>query len=971
MSVEKHGFTTKEVRFVKELDASVTIYHHSRSGARLIHIDANDDNKVFSIGFRTPSNDSTGVAHIIEHSLLCGSEKYPSKEPFVELLKGSLYTFLNAFTSSDFTSYPVASMNDKDFKILMSVYLDAVFFPNIRKIDEIFYQEGWHYELNDKDDELTIKGVVYNEMQGAYSDPSRIFYRHTMKELFPDTGYRFCSGGYPDNITDLSLQQFRDFHKKYYHPSNSYIYLYGKMNIDEMLEIINNEALKKFIATDVDSDIEVQTLFSKPVESECFYPIAATDDETDKTWFSIDFIVNVGDDPVLNFSWKVISHILMNTPAAPLKNALLKAGIAKDVSGGYNNNLKQPLFSIMLKDSDPIHKDTFKSIFFDTLKEICEKGLDKELIEASININEFVLREADMGGYPTGFVYVYNSLSNWIRDYDPISCLTYENDLIETKASLTSKFYESLIQKYILQNNHYVFMTMKPVKGLAEKKHNDQREYLANIKKSMSEKEINDIIETKQKVLQRQTTPDTPDDLQKIPTLNISDVNPIAADFSLSESVKNGVTYLDHDSFTNGIVYLKLYFETNGLPQNLVPYASVLTYILGQIHTKNYHYTQLSNLINIHTGGFNFDYNSYAAHFDADSYRPFIGISSKALVPKTAKMVEMLHELTQNTVFDDDKRLLELLNELKSRYEMMLMKWGTYFATLRLSAYCSESGKFDEIIHGYEIYSFLKNTLIDFEKNKASIIDNFKKTYSMLFNRRNLYVSITSPQTDINTVKECLEPWINSLNDTVYEKVNYKFDFNTTNEAFVLPGNVQYVCKGYSFKKIGYEYCGDMEVLTNITGLDYLWNKIRVQGGAYGVDMDMLANGLVNTVSFRDPNIIETLNAYDELAQYLAEVEMDTREFEKYIIGAVRVFDTPRTPSMKSSIANTYYFKGKTKELIQIQRDQLLAADINKIKQYHKLINDVMRNGYICVFGSETKIKENSKLFNKIINVFG
>ena len=411
MSDLNHGFTIKETRFVKEINANVNIYQHLRTGARLMHIDAADDNKVFTIGFRTPPENNTGVAHIMEHSVLCGSKKFPTKEPFVELLKGSLYTFLNAMTASDFTLYPVASMNDKDFKILLEVYLDAVFFPNLKNIDEIFYQEGWHYEMNDKDDDLNIKGVVYNEMKGAYSSPVRILMQKLSETVFPDTVYKYCSGGIPEHIPELSLEEFRDFHKKYYHPSNSYIYLYGKMDINEILRLINNEALKKFTTLEINSSVSLQDLFKKPIVANCLYAISENENENEKTWFALNFLLDLQNNPALIFSFEVISHLLLDTPAAPLKNAFLRAGIGKDIFGGFDSQGKQPTFSVVLKDSDPIHKETFIKIFFDTLKELCEKGIDKQLIEASINIKEFNLREADMGGYPKGLMYIFSSLN--------------------------------------------------------------------------------------------------------------------------------------------------------------------------------------------------------------------------------------------------------------------------------------------------------------------------------------------------------------------------------------------------------------------------------------------------------------------------------------------------------------------------------------------------------------------------------
>ena len=970
MSKSNHGFVVKETRFVKEINANVIIYQHTQTGARLMHIDADDDNKVFTIGFRTPPDNHTGVPHILEHAVLCGSEKYPTKEPFVELLKGSLYTFLNAMTAPDFTLYPVASMNNNDFRILVEVYLDAVFFPNIKKIDEIFYQEGWHYEMMNKEDELTIKGVVYNEMQGAFSAPNSIIAQKMAETVFPDSTYKNCAGGMPEHIPELTLDEFRHFHDKYYHPSNSYIYLYGKMDIDEMLSLINDEALKRFTAQNIDSTITQQKLFTAPVVTECVYPVAENESESDKTWFALKFLVDLQNNPSLIFSFEVIAHLLMGTPAAPLKNAFLEAGICKDVFGGFDNSSIQPAFYIVVKDSNIEHKEKALSIFFDTLKNLCEKGIDKQLIEASINIKEFHLREADMGGYPKGLMYIFGSLNDWVHDLDPIESLCYEDVLRDTKASLTTPFYESLIKKYLIENKHYGFITMNPEKGLAEKNYNEMKAKLAEMKSKLSDAQIAEIVSQTQRIYERQNALDSKEDLEKLPTLKISDVNPKAEDFSLSaKECDCGATFLEHDTFTNGIVYLNLYFEQMALPQHMLPYATVLTYILGQIHTKNYHYGELSNLINIDTGGFSYAFTSCGDYHNDDKYRVFFNVSSKALFSKTEKMIELLTEITQNTLFDE-VRLREMLNEFKSRMEMSLMQAGHAYAGKRLAAYVSEIGKFDETTGGVEFYFFLKELLSKFDQNKAEIIKNFEQVYKMIFNKNNLYISITSPQNDIEHVKDCLKPWITTLDTAIHKKVQYKFNFEQTNEGFVLPGNVQYVAKGHSYKKLGFKYAGAMEVMGIIVSLDYLWNKIRVQGGAYGAMFNAAPTGMLVANSYRDPNLAESLDNYNGLAEYLKNVAIDEREFTKYMIGAVRKFDVPKTPPLKSYQSDLYYFIGKTQSDIQKQRDELLSADVAQVKAYCELLEKVMQQNVFCVFGSEAKIKENAQIFGKIVNVF-
>jgi len=980
MNESNHNFVIKESRFIKEINANVNIYLHKRTGARLLHIDADDNNKVFTVGFRTPPVDHTGVAHIMEHSVLCGSAKYPTKEPFVELLKGSLYTFLNAMTAQDFTLYPVASMNNEDFKILMQVYLDAVFFPNVHTTDEIFEQEGWHYELLNKEDNLNVKGVVYNEMKGAYSSPIRILSQKVSEVLFPDTAVRFSSGGIPEHIPELSIEQFREFHNKYYHPSNSYIYLYGKMDINEMLHLINDEALNRFGSLNIDSSVDYQHKFKEPVVSQCTYPISDNENEKDKTWFSLSFVLDLKENPALIFAFEVIAHFLLETPAAPLKNAILKAGIAKDVFGYFDGMGKQPTFTVILKDSNPENQDKFKELFFNTLKDLCEKGIDKQLIEASINIKEFNLREADMGGFPKGLMYIYHSISDWIHDKDPINSLAYEEVLSEVKLGLKDKYFESLIENFILKNNHYALVEMKPEKGLAEKNYKEFVQKLVEIKENMSEDEINKIIANTKKLLQRQDTPDTIEDLEKIPVLTLDDVNPKAEDFSFkyNKVVDNSIPdvkdlelkYLEHPCFTNGIAYLKLYFDTNTLTQDLVPYASLLTTILGKIHTKKYHYAELSNLINIHTGGFEFDYNNYSDYHDDDKYKALFTVNSKALMPKINYLVEFLIELTQNTVFTDENQLKDILNETKSRYEMSLMQNGHTFAGRRLNAYFSEAGKFDEVIEGVEMYLFIKNILQNFDTNKEEIIKNIEKTYKTIFNINNLYMSLTATQDDIETIKASLKPWLALLNNEVLPKQKYEFNFTHTNEAFIMPGKVQYVAKGYSYAKLGMTYNANVAVMNTVTSLDYLWNKIRVQGGAYGAMFKVTPDGTVVTNSYRDPNLAESIIVYDNIYTYLKNLDLSERELTKYIIGTIRNYDQPKTPSKKSWYCDYYFFMNKTQKDTQLQRDQILATKLEDIKSYSDMMKKIMDKNLICVFGSETKIKENKDMFNRIINIF-
>lgn len=965
-----HGFELTEKRFVLELNANVMVYKHKKSGAKLIHVDNNDTNKIFSIAFRTPPSDSTGVAHIIEHSVLCGSEKYPLNEPYKELLKGSLYTFLNAMTHKDFTVYPIASTNDKDFKVLSEVCLDAVFYPKLKTIDEIFYQEGWHYEMHNKSDELSIKGVVYNEMLGAFSDPNEVLSFETQKALFPDTVYNNCSDGLPEDIPNLTLQEFRDFHQKYYHPSNSYFFLYGKIDLDDILNMIDQNALSHFNARKLDTTIPLQPLFGFPKEKESVYPILQDDNEDENTWHSLGFLLDLKNDPSRYFSFQVLAHLLFETSGAPLKNALLKAGICEDVMCYFDIDTLQPSFSVTISGSEVKCKEKFKKVFFQTLQKIAKNGIDKQLIEASIAINEFELREATHPVYPKGIVYLLNILPHWIHDFDPIAHLSYEKSVKDAKRGLTTDYFESLIKELLIENKHYTLVTLKPQKGLAEQAHNNLKEKLAKLKKSMSKSEIDNIIQTNKEILKRQTTLDSEEALSKISTLSVNDIDRQTMDFSINidDEADNNFIFHNHEDFTDGIVYLKMYFDPVYLPKKLIPYAKALTFILGKIHSKNYNNIALSNLINLNTGGIELDFGAYENYKDIYDFKPYFSISSKAMLPNMKSMIDLIKELIQNTLFDDTKQLKEILFEKKAFTEMLLMNLGNMFAHFRLSAYYSNRGRFRESIDGIEYYFFLKDLLKNFNKNSEEIINNFYHAYRFVFNNVRTRVSITAPEQDIKSTQEYLKEQMKDLNHFHADSQAYYFEPLTKNEAFIMPGRVQYIAKGHLNKYT--KYNGELDVLEQIISLDYLWNKIRVQGGAYGSSFFFGSKGDVIASSSRDPNLSETLQSIDGIAGYIKKLKLSDKELTKYIIGAIRYYDSPKTPFEKSCLKDLYHFTNRKQDDIQKDRELILDVTPTKLKKYTTMLENVMNQDCYCVFGSEAKIKENNKLFTKVISVF-
>jgi len=966
-----HGFKLIEEKNIKELNSVTRLFEHVKSGARLLHLENDDDNKVFSIGFRTPPKNSNGVPHILEHSVLCGSRKFPTKEPFVELIKGSLNTFLNAMTFSDKTIYPLASKNEKDFFNLMDVYLDAVFYPNIYSKPEILMQEGWHYELENKDDKLTYKGVVYNEMKGAFSSPEGCLMRKIQESLFPDNAYGVESGGDPEFIPDLSQEEFIEFHKKYYHPSNSYIFLYGDGNIDKQLQFINEGYLNDFDKISVESAIKLQKSFSKMDEVKMDYPISLDDEELGKTFLSLNFVS--GDNishPELHLAFEILEYLLLESAAAPLKKALIDAQIGKDVFGSFDNSILQPVFSIVVKNSNESEKEKFEKVVFTTLKNLVKDGIDKKLIEACINITEFKLREADLGGFPKGLYYYITSMDSWLYDKDPTMHLEYESYLSIIKAALTTNYFEELIEKYLLNNTHSSMVILNGKKGLAEERSKATEEKLAKYKASLSEKQIENIIQQAKSLKERQMTPDAKEVLETIPLLELSDIEKKVEHLPIEEKIEQGVKVLSHNIFTNKIAYINILFDAKKVNIELLPYVTLLSSILGRVSTKNTNYSDLSNEVNIHTGGIYFTTDVYGENENFEKYSPKLVVKTKALGSSIPKLFDIIAEIIGTTKFDEKKRLKELIQQLKSRHEMKILDRGHMVAAGRLSSYFSPASAYIEKTTGISFYKFMNEIERDFDNKADEIIENLYKVSKLIFNKNNLLVSVTGENDIYTSFATALPKVINILGDDKLSDAHYDFDLSKDNEGLLTSSDVQYVAKGYNFIKQGYSYSGKMLVLKTIASLDYLWNRVRVQGGAYGGFANIARSGNIVFVSYRDPNVQKTLKAYDGICDYIGNFKASDREMMKYIIGTISDLDSPLTPSMKGERATAYYIRGITDEQRQKERDEVLSTKPADIQSFKALLDDVIKENYFCVLGNETKIKDNKEIFTSLVNVF-
>lgn len=964
-----HGFTLMQEKQITEINSLARVFEHDKSGAKLLQLENDDDNKVFSVTFRTPPEDNTGLPHILEHSVLCGSRKFPSKEPFVELIKGSLNTFLNAMTFPDKTMYPVASMNEKDFYNLMDVYMDAVFYPNIYKYKEILMQEGWHYELENKEDELIYKGVVYNEMKGAFSSPESVLMRKIQDTLFPDTPYGLESGGDPDYITDLTQEQFEAFHSRYYHPSNSYMFLYGDGNILEQLQFINDNYLEDFDRQNADSELPIQQPIGKLKEFELEYPISADESEEEKVYMGLNFVIGTAKDSELYLAMEVLEHLLLATPAAPLKKALIEAEIGKDVFGQLDNGILQPTFSVIVKNTDMHKKEAFKTVFEETLKKLVKEGIDKKLVEASINIKEFQLREAEFRGYPKGLIYNIKCLDSWLYSEEPFIHLEYEAALEQIKSALTTNYFEQLIEKYLLNNNHSSLLILKPKKGLSEERESNLKKKLADYKNGLTGEDLVQIIDQTEKLKERQDSPDSPEALESIPLLQLSDINPKAEKLPLEVKAEKDQKLLFHPVFTNNIGYVQLLFDTTAVKQDQVQYVALLSDILGKISTEKYHYSELSKEINIHTGDIRFIVQVYGDKNDYTKYSPKLTIKAKALMDKLPKMFELIEEITNSTKLDEKRRLREIIREVKSRIEMRLINDGHMTSAKRLLSYFSNQSKYIELLTGIEYFKFLSDIDKQFDSKSDQVLQNLQQVYHAIFNKNNLLTSITCDEKDYQRFLPSFEKYADSLTDNRLEYNVYSFELSKQNEGLLTQSNVQYVAKGYNFVELGYQYTGTLQVLKSIARYDYLWNNIRVKGGAYGAMAGFERSGNLFFVSYRDPNLKETIKVYDGFEKYLNNFDVDNREMTKYIIGTMSGVDTPLTPSMKGERAAEYYIRNISYEDIQSEREEILKTGKEDIRALAKLVGDAMKQDRYCTLGNEAKIKQNKELFSSLINV--
>ena len=953
------------------IQAKGYLLRHKKSGARVLLVENDDENKVFSIGFRTPPSDSTGVPHIMEHSVLCGSKNFPAKDPFVELVKGSLNTFLNAMTYPDKTVYPVASCNDKDFQNLMHVYMDAVLHPNIYQHEEIFRQEGWSYKLDSLDDKLEYNGVVYNEMKGAFSSPEGVLDRVVLNTLFPDTSYANESGGDPEVIPELTYEQFLDFHRKYYHPSNSYIYLYGDMDMEEKLKWLDLEYLSDYEEIQVDSRIKYQEPFTEVVEKEIAYSIASDESESENTYLSYNKVIGTSLDRELYLAFQILDYALLSAPGAPLKKALTDAGIGKDIMGSYDNGIYQPIFSVIAKNAEKSRKDIFVETVEDVLRTLVTDGIDKKALEAGINYHEFRYREADFGNYPKGLMYGLQMMDSWLYDDEKPFIHIEALDTFEfLKKQVQTDYYEQLIQKYLLDNTHGAIVVVKPERGRTARMEKELEEALQVYKTSLSKEEQERLVERTKALEAYQSEPDAEEDLERIPILKREDISREIAPIINEELTLAGVPVVFHEIETNGIGYMDVMFDASDVAEEELPYLGILQSVLGIIDTTHYEYGELFNEINVHTGGIGTSLELYndVTNVKEKAFRSTFEVKAKALYQKLPMAFEMIGEILAESKLEDTKRVKEILAMLKSRLLMKFQSSGHTTAALRAMSYASPSAKLKDMTSGIEFYEKVAYLEEHFEEEKVRLTEILTNLTKKLFRSDRMMISFTASKAGLSGMETMIEGLKKRLFEEETKETPCILHCEKKNEGFKTASKVQYVARAGNFIDQGVPYHGALQILKVILSYDYLWQNVRVIGGAYGCMTNFNRIGEGYFVSYRDPNLKRTMDVYEGVVDYLENFTVTDRDMTKYIIGTMSNIDQPMTPAIKGERSMNLYMNRVSEKMIQTERCQILEAQQEDIRKLAPVVEAVLRADQICVIGGEEKIEEDRELFQNITN---
>ncbi len=951
-----HGFELIREQDIPELNTKAKLYRHVKTGAQLLSMENDDENKVFGITFFTPPPNASGVAHIMEHSVLCGSRKYPVKEPFVELIKSSLNTFLNAMTFADKTCYPVASQNVHDLYNLIDVYLDAVFYP--RLTPEILQQEGWHYELEDVNAPLAYKGVVFNEMKGAYSSPDNLFARYIQQSLFPDNIYQHDSGGDPRVMPSLTYEQFKAFHDTYYHPSNALIYFYGDDNPDERLRIVDNY-LRDFESATIDRSIKPQPRFKAARHITHPYDMGEDGDSAKKGMVTVNWLLEETPDPEKMLALEILAYILIGTPASPLRKALIDSGLGEDLAGvGLETDIKAMYFSTGLKGIAVEDAEKVEALILQVIDKLAHDGIEQEMVEAAMNTVEFRLREKNTGHFPRGLFVMLSALSTWLYGGDPLAPLAFEAPLTAIKQHLAAgeRYFEGLIQQYILDNSHRTTVLLKPDPELRAREDAEEQARLDRVRASASEADLRKIVENTQKLKQMQATPDSPEALATIPTLTLADLDRKNKIIPCKMAEAGGSQVLYHDLFTNGIVYLDLGLNLHTLPQEYLPYVGLFSEALLEMGTEKEDFVKLSQRIGRKTGGIHT--SSFAAMpRGGGASTAWLFLRGKATPAQADDLLAILRDVLLTVKLDNRERFRQILLEEKAGHEAGLVPGGHGVAYTRLKAAFNEADWADEQMDGVSNLLFLRELAETVETDWPSVVEKLETIRRMLLNRQQMIANVTLDAANWAQFQPKLADFLGSL-PAGGGMAAWSPSSGTSNEGLTIPAKVNFVAKGADLYKLGYKQHGSIAVVNNYLRTTWLWERVRVQGGAYGgFSIFDRHSGVFSFVSYRDPNLLGTLENYDGTAAFLRQADLSTEEVTRSIIGTIGDLDAYQLPDAKGYTSLMRYLTGETDETLQQRRDEILSTTAADFRAFGDVLEEVNRSGRVVVLGSREDIE--------------
>lgn len=962
------GFKLLQKEYIKEISSEVLMFEHSRNKAKLTALKNDDDNKTFAISFKTIPTDSTGLPHILEHCVLSGSEKYPLKDVFAELVKGGLSTFINAFTGSDATYYPYSTRNNKEYFNFMSVYLDTTLRPLLTK--HTFYQEGWHYELDKADNPVKIQGIVFNEMKGAMSNPVSILMDKLAQTLYPDSTYSVNSGGDPEAIPDLTYEQFVNFHKKFYHPSNSKIFLYGNADLEEELKFINDNYLKDYDYLEVDSSIDA----GNPITSQQFaafkYPINPSEPDEKRTYIVVGTKITTPDNIKENIAFSIITNILFNSDASILKKNIMKSGIANDLTGYYDDNAFFTSMVTFISGSDPDKRDKFLEIYYNSLEELVKNKLDQDLVKAEINNIEFKLKEKTASAQ-RGISYMFSVLNSMLYETDAIKALKISNILAEIKKeAIEDNLFEKLIEKYLLNRDLSAVVTLVPDKKLNAVKSEKEKKRSADYKSSLSKEQIDELVKFTAEFKVSQESPVSDEDMQKVPKLSLSDIERKSI-FRLPEvSEVSGVKILETELYTNDIIYLSIGMKIDSIPTELLPYINIFTDLLKEIGTKTRDYEVLTKEIAANFGGFNCVFNNITSVDDPNEFTPVMWAEIKTLKEYFPKVKEILIDIINNVSFENKDRIEEIIKSRLHHRDTSLKSEGYQYAVNRINANLNEQGKYLEYVKGLTSYFKYKEVNDNFDSVFDDLVAKMKTIKDLMFRKDNLIINITSDKDGIEIVKSNAEDILNVFSSEPLEKITPQFKAFIPDEAFLTSSDIVFASQGANLFDENFKYTGKVEVLKNYLSSDYLFNKIRIQGGAYGAWVSLNPiSGTMTYTSYRDPNVKKTYEAYEGISEHISKFQIDNDTFDNIKIGAYSAFDPLQSPNGKGIKARNDYLSGEKEERVEKIIDEILDSTQQDIRDQAPQLKKFNDKAIKSIIGSSELIKKDADLFSELIEI--